>query len=124
MPYLPKTALLSYSSIFFLRNSLHWSVALDTEWAELNLKYQKAFPSLWEISLEMPILFFNGGFLDNWLEWYYLTDCSQHRKPANARIKNSNRIFRKVHDGLILPQKVMLNHTWLAHPFQDKNKRF
>ncbi len=100
------SAQLSYSSIFFLRNSLHWSVALDMEWAELNLKYQKAFPDLWEISLEMPILFFNGGFLDNGLEWYHTTfgfpDYGRRTRPANQflyQVKKDGRLIIEGQDG-------------------------
>ena len=50
----------SYSSIFFIRDSPHWSVHLDMEWAELNLKYKKTISNSLEISVELPILSFNN----------------------------------------------------------------
>ncbi len=61
----------SYSSIFFLRDSPHWSVHLDMEWAELNFKYRKTISNSLEFSLELPILSFNSGFMDNGLDWYH-----------------------------------------------------
>jgi hypothetical protein len=81
------SAQFSYSSIFFIRDSPHWSVHLDMEWAELNLKYKKAISDSLEISAELPILSFNGGFLDNGLDWYHTTfgfpDYGRRSRPAN-----------------------------------------
>ena len=50
----------SYSSIFFIKDSPQWSVHLDMEGAELNLKYKKTISNSLEISVELPILSFNN----------------------------------------------------------------
>ena len=77
----------SYSSIFFVRDNPRWSVYLDMEWAELNLKYQKTLFNFLEIILELPLLSFNSGFMDNGLDWYHTTfgfpDYGRRTRPAN-----------------------------------------
>ncbi len=77
----------SYSSIFFIKDSPRWSFHMDMEWAELNLKYQKTLSPSLEMSLELPILSFNSGFMDNGLDWYHTTfgfpDYGRSTRPAN-----------------------------------------
>ncbi len=89
----------SYSSIFFLRDSPQWSVHLDMEWAELNFKYRKTISNSLELSLELPILSFNSGFMDNGLEWYHRTfgfpDYGRSSRPANQflyQVKKDNTL--------------------------------
>ncbi len=88
----------SYSSIFFVRDNPRWSVYLDMEWAELNLKYQKTLFSFLEITLELPLLSFNSGFMDNGLDWYHTTfgfqDYGRRTRPANQflyQVKKDDR---------------------------------
>lgn len=77
----------SYSSIFFVRDNPRWSIYLDMEWAELDLKYQKTLFGFLEIALELPLLSFNSGFMDNGLDWYHTTfgfgDYGRKTRPAN-----------------------------------------
>ena len=98
----------SYSSIFFLRDSPRWSVHLDMEWAELNLKYKKSFSNSLEISLDLPILSFNSGFMDNGLDWYHTTfgfpDYGRRSRPANQflyRVKKDNNLIIEGENGKV-----------------------
>jgi hypothetical protein len=102
------SAQFSYSSIFYLRDSPHWSVQLDMEWAELNLKYKKTFSNSLEISVELPILSFNSGFMDNGLEWYHTTfgfpDYGRGSRPANQflyQVKKDNNLVIEGENGKV-----------------------
>jgi hypothetical protein len=102
------SAQFSYSSIFYLRDSPHWSVHLDMEWAELNLKYKKAVSDSLEISVEWPILSFNSGFMDNGLDWYHTTfgfgDYGRRTRPANQflyQVKKDNHLVIEGENGKV-----------------------
>ncbi|MBI4764833.1 MAG: DUF3187 family protein [Deltaproteobacteria bacterium] len=98
----------SYSSIFFVRDNPRWAVYLDMEWLEFNLKYQKTLFSFLEISLELPILSFNSGFMDNGLDWYHTTfgfrDYGRRTRPANQflyRVKKDDDPVIEGEDGKV-----------------------
>jgi hypothetical protein len=98
----------SYSSIFFIRDSPQWSLHLDMEWAELNLKYKKTLSNSLELSIELPILSFNSGFMDNGLDWYHTTfgfpDYGRRSRPANQflyRIKKENTLIIEGENGKV-----------------------
>jgi hypothetical protein len=97
---------LSYSSIFFIKDSPRWSVHLDMEWAELNFKYRKTISDSLELSLELPILSFNSGFMDNGLDWYHTTfgfpDYGRRSRPANQflyQVKKDNILILEGENG-------------------------
>jgi hypothetical protein len=102
------SAQFSYSSIFFIRESPQWSVHLDMEWAELYLKYKKSFSNSLEISVGLPILSFNSGFMDNGLDWYHTTfgfpDYGRRSRPANQflyQVKKDNNLIIEGENGQV-----------------------
>jgi hypothetical protein len=78
---------LSYSSVYMVRDSRDWSVKLDMEIAEIMIKYKKeVLPSL-EVGVEVPVLSFNSGFLDGFLNSYHrffgFSDYGRRNRPDN-----------------------------------------
>lgn len=81
------TASLHYSSVFMKKSSAEWLVDLDMELAELDLNYRRNFPGLVELGLELPVLGFSSGVLDQPLETYHsafgFPDYGRSRFPKN-----------------------------------------
>jgi len=70
-----------------VRDSKDWSVRLDMEIAEIMIRYKKeVLPSL-EVGVEVPVLSFNSGFLDGFLNSYHnffgLSDYGRKNRPDN-----------------------------------------
>jgi hypothetical protein len=90
------TMSLQYSSIFMKKSSPDWLVDLDLELAELDLGYKKNFPDRVEIGLELPLLGFSSGILDQPLETYHsafgFPDYGRSRYPKN---EFHYRLFRR-----------------------------
>jgi hypothetical protein len=82
------SASLSHSSVFMIGNSANWSVNLDMEVTELDLRLKKVIPGLFEIGVEVPILSLESGFMDGFLDSYHKTfgfpDYGRDRRPANS----------------------------------------
>jgi hypothetical protein len=108
-PYLEKASIenslsvsLSYSSVFVVRNSARWSVQLDMEIAELNFSYRKNIRNFIELGIEIPVLNFNSGFMDNFLDSYHETfgfpDHGRSNRPSNEFLyevrRDGNLIIR------------------------------
>jgi hypothetical protein len=78
---------LSYSSVFMKKGSADWLVDLDLESAEFNFTYKKNFPGWVELGLEIPVLGFSPGVLDQPLENYHsafgFPDYGRSRYPKN-----------------------------------------
>jgi len=78
---------LSYSSIYMVRSSPLWSVSLDLEAAELDLKLRKNFNDSLELGFEVPVVSYNSGVLDGPLESYHsafgFSDYGRSARPAN-----------------------------------------
>lgn len=90
----------SYSSMFMMKSSADWTVNLDMEMTELNLKYQRDIPDLFEFGIEVPVLIFSSGFLDGFLEDYHQTfglpDYGREQRPHNEflyEVKKNNAII-------------------------------
>lgn len=87
---------LQYSSVFMKKSSADWLVDLDMELAELDLNYKKNFPGLVELGLELPVLGFSSGVLDQPLETYHsafgFPDYGRSHFPKN---EFHYRVFRK-----------------------------
>jgi hypothetical protein len=79
---------LSHSSVFMTRNSAKWSINLDMEITELDLRFKKTFPGLFEIGVEVPVLSLESGFMDSFLDSYHRTfgfpDYGRSTRPANS----------------------------------------
>jgi hypothetical protein len=82
------TASLSYSSVFMVKQSADWAVNLDMEITDLDVRMKKAFADRFEIGLDVPVLVFGSGFMDNFLEGYHrffgFPDYGRSTRPANA----------------------------------------
>jgi hypothetical protein len=80
-------ARLSYSSTYLVKNSTEWSVGLDMEIAELNLGLKKSIKDFIEIGFELPIISFNSGFMDDFLNSYHdafgFPDYGRSSRPEN-----------------------------------------
>jgi hypothetical protein len=87
---------LQYSSVFMKKSSAEWLVDLDMELAELDLTYKKNFPGLVEIGVELPLLGFSSGVLDQPLETYHsafgFPDYGRSHYPKN---EFRYQVFRK-----------------------------
>ncbi|HET6514598.1 MAG TPA: DUF3187 family protein [Thermodesulfovibrionales bacterium] len=108
-PYLEKASLedsfsssFFYSSIYMVRNSSQWSVGLDMELAELDLRLRKAIHNTIELGIDIPFLSLNSGIMDSFLEDYHRTfgfsDYGRSSRPRNSFLyevyKGSNLIFK------------------------------
>ena len=87
---------LHYSSVFMKKMSSDWLVDLDLELAEFNMAYKKNLPGRIELGLEVPLLGFSAGVLDQPLESYHsafgFPDYGRSRFPKN---EFHYRLFRK-----------------------------
>jgi len=108
-PYLEKASIensfsasLSYSSLYLVRESSRWSAGLDMEIAEFNLRFRKTFRYLLEFGVDLPIISFNAGFMDEFLNRYHDTfgfpDYGRSRRPDNKFLyevrKNGKLVIR------------------------------
>ncbi len=79
---------LSHSSVFMTKNSQNWSVNLDMEITELNLRLKKVIPGFFEFGIEVPVVVSASGFMDGFLESYHKTfgfsDYGRDTRPANS----------------------------------------
>jgi hypothetical protein len=82
------SAALSHSSVFMITNSANWSVNLDMEVTELDLRLKKDIPGLFEVGVEVPVLSLESGFMDSFLDSYHKTfgfpDYGRDTRPANS----------------------------------------
>ncbi len=81
------SASLSHSSVFMLKQSAHWTVELDLELTELNLRYKKTMPNFFEAGVDVPVMRLEAGFMDGPLGWYHSTfnfpDYGRSTRPKN-----------------------------------------
>jgi hypothetical protein len=81
------SAIISHSSINLIRESAEWSVGLDMEITKLDLRFKKNIKDFIEIGVELPILSFNSGFLDGFLDSYHnafgFSDYGRSERPGN-----------------------------------------
>jgi hypothetical protein len=67
------SASLSHSSVYMIKQSAQWKVDLDLELTELNLRYKKDIPGLFELGVDVPIMRQTAGFMDGFLSEYHST---------------------------------------------------
>jgi len=81
------SATLSYSSVFMMKNSPEWSVNLDMEVAELNFRLRKDISDVVQLGIDIPLMSFNSGFMDNFLSSYHnafgFSDYGRDSRPSN-----------------------------------------
>jgi hypothetical protein len=109
-PYLEKASLdnsfsasFSYASIYLVKESSEWSAGLDMEVAELNLRFRKTFRDFIEFGVELPIVSFNSGFMDGFLNSYHnafgFPDYGRSRRPDNTFLYKVRRTGDRVITG-------------------------
>ena len=78
---------LSHSSVFVIRDSAQWSAHLDIELTELDLRFKKDIPDLFELGVDVPVVRATEGFMDRPLAWLHETlgtgDYGRHTRPYN-----------------------------------------
>ena len=81
------SASLSHSSIYLVDNSAEWDIGLDMEITELNLRFRKSINNFIALGVEVPILSFNSGFMDGFLNSYHnafgFPDYGRSNRPDN-----------------------------------------
>ena len=93
-PYLEQAATessfslsLSHSSVFVVKDSAQWSAHLDIELTELNIRYKKDIPDLFELGVDVPVVRATQGFLDRPVAWIHENlgtgDYERHTRPYN-----------------------------------------
>lgn len=98
----------SHSSMFMLRNSADWTINLDMEVTELDLKYRRNIPDFFEIAVEVPVLNFSSGFMDGFLNSYHnafgFPDYGRKRRPDNKflyEVKKNGSPVAKAESGSV-----------------------
>ena len=91
------TVSLHHSSTYMTEVSSRWTVGMDLELTELDLRFKKRLGTRSEIGLDAPIIRPSGGFFDGPLEaWHDLLpvgDYGRHERPKNAFL------YQVAHDG-------------------------
>jgi hypothetical protein len=76
-----------YSSVYLVRESSGWSMGLDMEIAELDLRFRKNIKDFIEVGVDLPFLSFNSGFMDDFLRSYHnafgFPDYGRSNRPDN-----------------------------------------
>lgn len=78
---------LSHSSVFVVKKSASWAADLDLELTELNMRFRKDLPGLFELGLDLPVVRAIEGTMDRPLAWYHRAfsfgDYDRHTRPRN-----------------------------------------
>jgi hypothetical protein len=89
------SASLSHSSINLIRDSSRWSVGLDMEITELDLRFKKSFRNFIEIGIDLPVISFNSGFMDDFINSFHDTfgfpDYGRSERPENEFLYDLTR---------------------------------
>jgi hypothetical protein len=81
------SASLSHSSVYLVRESSEWSIGLDMEITELDLRFKKNIQDFIELGIDLPFVSFNSGFMDDFLKSYHdafgFPDYGRSNRPEN-----------------------------------------
>lgn len=102
------SASLSHSSAFMVKNSKTWSVNIDLETTEFNLRFKKVIADYFELGIDIPLLSFNSGFMDDFLKTYHnafgFPDYGRSSRPENQfmyEVRNNSALIIKDKTGRI-----------------------
>lgn len=102
------SASLSHSSVYLVRNSSGWSMGLDMEITELNFMFRKNIKDFIELGVELPLISFNSGFMDDFLNSYHnafgFPDYGRSNRPDNEflyEVRRKGVLIVKGESGLI-----------------------
>jgi hypothetical protein len=78
---------LTYSSTYLVDVSNDWTVGIDLEAVLLDVQVKRLLARSTEISLELPLISFNSGFMDGFLDEFHSTfgfaDYGRNERPHN-----------------------------------------
>lgn len=78
---------LSHSSVYLVDNSSKWNIGLDMEITEFNLRFKKNIKDFVEVGIDLPVLSFDAGFMDDFLRSYHdafgFPDYGRSNRPEN-----------------------------------------
>jgi hypothetical protein len=94
---------LSHSSINLVSESSDWSVGLDMEITELDLRFKKSIGDFIEIGIDLPLISFNAGFMDDFIKGFHdtfgLPDYGRSERPENEFLYDVIRRGKPVVEG-------------------------
>ncbi len=94
---------LSHSSVFVVKESAQWTSNLDIELTELNIRFKKDLPGLFELGLDVPIERATAGFMDRPLAWYHRAfgfgDYGRSTRPRNSFLYDIRKNGQPVIEG-------------------------
>lgn len=119
---------LLHSSIYMVRNSPEWSVNLDMEISGLDIRFRKKISDSLEFGIDVPVLSFNSGFMDNFLKSYHkafgFPDYGRSNRPDNEflyEVRRNGELVVKGKDGKtgigdirLSVKKVVLNNPVIS----------
>jgi len=89
------SASLSHSSINLISESFEWSVGLDMEITELDLRLKKSVGDFIEVGIDLPLISFNSGFMDDFINSFHDTfgfsDYGRSERPENEFLYDVTR---------------------------------
>jgi hypothetical protein len=81
------SASLSHSSVYLVRESSEWSMGLDMEITELDIRFKKNIQDFIELGIDLPFVCFESGFMDDFLKGYHdafgFPDYGRSNRPEN-----------------------------------------
>lgn len=109
-PYLEKASMenslsfsVSHSSTYTVQNSGSWTINLDMEITEINLRYKRIINDIVEFDVDVPVIVFSAGFIDGFLESYHDTfgfpDYGRSNRPHNEFLYEVRRNSRLIVEG-------------------------
>lgn len=85
----------TYSSTFLLESSSRWDLGIDLEAALLEIRARVLLAKTLEASVEVPVMSYNSGFLDGFLESYHdalgFPDYGRSLRPHNDFLLSVSR---------------------------------
>ncbi|MBF0318028.1 MAG: DUF3187 family protein [Nitrospirae bacterium] len=99
---------LTYSSIYMVRQSNDYAVGLDLESAEFSIGLRKIIPDSTELSVEVPLIVFTSGVMDDAINRYHETfgfgNYGRRNRPPNTFLfsfKENGKTLIEGKDGYI-----------------------
>lgn len=94
---------LNYSSTYLAGRSAQWDAHIDLETFLLEFSVSQVLGESTEVSMNIPVVSYNSGFLDGFLEWYHSTfgfsDYGRSFRPHNEFLFSVRRGGEAVVEG-------------------------
>ncbi len=100
------STVISHSSTYTVQSSDDWDINLDMEITEIVFRDKRIIKDFIEVGIDIPIIIFNDGFMDGFLEDYHSTfgfsDYGRSERPLNNflyEIRRNNDLIVKGETG-------------------------